>query len=48
MGVDAKAFALAWVTDHEGIPWLTPGETLEVGFANKGIRPTTAEIKTSR
>ena len=48
MGVDAKAFALASVIDHEGIPWLTPGEALELSFANKGIRPTTAEIKTSR
>ncbi|MBA2935306.1 hypothetical protein HZF05_14555 [Sphingomonas sp. CGMCC 1.13654] len=45
MGVDARAFALASVTAHEGILWLTTDEAVNLQFANNGIQPTKAEIK---
>lgn len=45
MGVDARAFALASITAHEGILWLTANDAVTLGFANNGIQPTQAEIK---
>lgn len=45
MGIDARAFALASVTEHEGILWLTPSEAAALGFANNGVQPTEAQIK---
>ena len=45
MGIDAKAFAIASVTDSSGIVWLHPKEAEALGFSNDGVRPTTAEVK---
>ena len=45
MGIDARAFALASVTEHEGILWLTPSEAAALGFANNGVQPTEAQIQ---
>lgn len=45
MGVDAKAFALASVTDPNGIIWLDARDAETLGFANNGVLPTTADVK---
>jgi hypothetical protein len=45
MGVDSEAFAVASVTNPSGITWLTPKEAEELGLANNGADPTTAEVK---
>ena len=45
MGVDAKAFALAAVTDPEEVVWLSSQEAESLGFANNGVLPTTADVK---
>jgi hypothetical protein len=45
MGVDPTAFALASVTKSTDILWLSSKEAEQMGLANNGIHPTTAEIK---
>ena len=45
MGVDAKAFTLAAMTEPDSILWLSPDDAEQLGFVNNGILPTQAEIK---
>jgi hypothetical protein len=45
MGVDSEAFALASATNPSGITWLTAKEAEQLGLANNGVEPTTAEVK---
>ena len=45
MGVDPEAFAVASATNPNGVTWLTLKEAEELGFANNGVTPTTAEIR---
>lgn len=45
MGVDAHAFSLASMTAPEEMLILTPEDAEQLGFANNGSLPTTAEIE---
>jgi hypothetical protein len=45
MGVKPMAFVAASTTDSAQMLWLTSKDAEEVGLANNGILPTTAEIK---
>lgn len=45
MDVDARAFTLSTAADRNGMIWLTPEIAEELGFANNGKQPTTAELK---
>jgi len=45
MGVDAKAFTLAAMTEPDSILWLAPDVAEQLGFVNNGKLPTQAEIQ---
>ena len=45
MGVDANAFAIASITDSNGIVWLSYDDALAYKFVNTGVSPTTADLK---
>ncbi|MGY4397709.1 hypothetical protein ACVWZA_002906 [Sphingomonas sp. UYAg733] len=46
MGVDARLFSLASMTDADDIAWLSPETALSLGLANNGAQPATATIGT--
>ena len=46
MGVDANAFSVSTLADADDMVWLSSEDAENLGFANNGVQPTTAEIKT--
>ncbi|MEE9433887.1 MAG: hypothetical protein V3V15_06580 [Sphingorhabdus sp.] len=45
MGVNAKSFSIASLTDKSEMTWLTASQAISIGLANNGVEPTTSEIK---
>lgn len=46
MGVDANAFSVSILADPDDMVWLSEKDAESLAFANNGVQPTTAEIKT--
>lgn len=46
MGVDANAFSMSTLAKSNNMVWLSAEEADNLGLANNGVQPTTAEIKT--